>query len=578
MNFVSSLVRSAVGLPGYTLKPRPAFDFSHYETVPDWSRVKFPDGTCILITKATEGVGMVDPTFQKYFQEMGKLPYHRGAYHFFRPNNVAGQVELYCQMVVDAGWKPGDLLIFDEEYDPSQSTIKLSPVELGHQVWFWLREVERRLGQRPIIYWNRNFSSFMRDSAGAMPSWINDYYHWVGWYPFSAYVDRNAWVPASVMPYGVRPDRVVMWQYAVNWRLEGVPYDGVDVNTVSQAWLDTLQAPEPTPGGEVIYPTYAIVRHKSEVFPGWLDDDGLKYLPETIPVADRPNDDGKGAAIDVSEATFEYIKAISPSPEADAFARSVHSMWINTPYEPGTTPHAESIICSHNFVRLEEKVGSSYRVASFPNNQDWSLFNPATVNWYTRPDLFFKAQSANIEDKHYTVWKGIDVFLPLMHKVVRDPDGFDVGMTYIHERFLEVFPALPMELTITADVLNILTKYSTKSDVLGRFSKGDKTTLVEYHLRGNDVWGKVEHPQGGWGWICLLMGEVKGSVLYFTSWSLSTLPVLPPVPYLEPPIPGVPVPEPPPVPPAPAFQKYISKVEVTWVVDEDGTTELQVIE
>lgn len=239
--------------PEYKLKPRAFFDFSHWETVSDWSKVTFPAGTLGLITKATEGKGWLDPTFVPYFQAFGNLypQYFRGAYHYFVPNDITPQIYNFTTHVLDAGWKDGDLAILDAEYIPPpwvKGDTHVRGEQYAYQVKFFLDGIERELGVKPIIYWSRNVVLNMLDAKGNPPSWINDYWNWIAWYPFSAYIDANPWVPASRLPPGLRPERVAGWQYATNWVIPGINYDGVDVNTASQEFIDSLTAtPPPVP-------------------------------------------------------------------------------------------------------------------------------------------------------------------------------------------------------------------------------------------------------------------------------------------------------------------------------------------
>lgn len=585
---IKQLLLSLLPAPAYALKPRAFFDISHWETVPDWGKVQLPDGTVGLITKATEGKGFVDPTFATYFPAFARFPVFRGAYHFFRPDDVAGQVDLFCKTVLAAGYKDGDVLVLDEEYIPSANIVKrllawvfpklrarLLPQvmgdELAHQVWYWLQEVEARLGTRPIIYWSKNTSYYLLDSLGRPPAWVNDYWHWVAWYPDGAYVDGNSWVPASKLPYGVRPDRVCGWQYAANWVLTGVPYDGVDVNTANQAWLDTLKTPTPPPsdGGNMNFPTYGIIRHRPDYEPTWPESvEPGKYYPETVPLSDAGAGDNKGHTLPILPALWSYIQKINDA-AGYKYARSVHMMWINKDYnesDPSDVPVAESIRNSHNVIRIIGETATHWKVAAFPHTEDlFKNFDPAKHNWYTMPDLFWLAIAADDKDRHSLVGNGVICQLPSLR--------YGDGDAWIPKSRVEAFPALPFTAVVTARSLNIRKTYSTQSPLVdgprAAYAAGDLVIIKQYKVRGADVWGQTDD-----GWICLRYAQVRGYLAHYTTWKLDTAPVIVPQPYQEPALDPSDVPPPPPAP----FKRYIQKVEVTWVIDADGNTEVQVVE
>src|ERR1700690_154536 len=116
---IAKTIAAAITGPTYKLKPNAVFDFSEWEDVPDWSKVVFPNGTKALITKATDGKEYIDKTFRTNFEAFGKMPYWRGGYHFFQPNDIAGQINNYLNQMQIAGWKKEDYPpILDVEWIP----------------------------------------------------------------------------------------------------------------------------------------------------------------------------------------------------------------------------------------------------------------------------------------------------------------------------------------------------------------------------------------------------------------------------------------------------------------------------
>jgi lysozyme len=123
------------------INPR-VVDLSHHnydERDLYWDAAK-RDGLWGVIYKATEADDYVDDTYDSARQEVkaaGGLLW--GAYHFFRPGNVPGQVEHFLRHAMPG---PDTLLVLDHE-DPACS---LDDVKL------FLRLVEERTGQRPALY------------------------------------------------------------------------------------------------------------------------------------------------------------------------------------------------------------------------------------------------------------------------------------------------------------------------------------------------------------------------------------------------------------------------------------------
>jgi GH25 family lysozyme M1 (1,4-beta-N-acetylmuramidase) len=156
------------------------------------------------------------------------------------------------------GWTKNDLAILDLEWTPPKNTNLPIGAALAYNVKVWLDLVEKALGVKPIIYTSRNFWGYLLDRQGNPPAWTKDYLFWVAWYPEGAYIDLNTSLPASALPTGVTLDQVVGWQYAANWILPGIPYDGVDVSVFYVDKLGIAPAPVPTPAPAPITVTKTI--------------------------------------------------------------------------------------------------------------------------------------------------------------------------------------------------------------------------------------------------------------------------------------------------------------------------------
>ena len=172
-------------------------------TSKDLLRAKSVHPVTTVILKATEGEKFTDRKYSEYWEEAGKRPYARGAYHFFRSSrNPERQAQHYISKVT---LRHSDLPpILDVE------TIHegCSKQELNDKVLVWLKTVEKHYGRTPIIYTS---DSFARDILSPeitkhYPMWIARYNQkepkfksWTMWqftdkavlYGVSGYVDLS---------------------------------------------------------------------------------------------------------------------------------------------------------------------------------------------------------------------------------------------------------------------------------------------------------------------------------------------------------------------------------------------------
>lgn len=151
-------------------------DISRYQGKIDWKRLlenkysKHP--IHFVFMKATEGGDHIDTTFHSNFFEAKRAGFIRGAYHFFSPTTcINKQADFYKQTVQ---LLPGDLPpVLDVEVKGS-----LSKKELKERVYYWLTDIEKEYGVKPIIYTSYKFKNkFLSDSIfNQFPYWIAHYY------------------------------------------------------------------------------------------------------------------------------------------------------------------------------------------------------------------------------------------------------------------------------------------------------------------------------------------------------------------------------------------------------------------
>jgi lysozyme len=165
-------------------KPKPTpqkyaegIDASHWQGTINWSQVAAA-GKRFVFLKASEGRNYTDPTYASNRAAARTAGIVTGAYHFARPETVAGDAVGEAQVfVAAANLGAGDLRpVLDIEVNGGLGVSAL-------QAWVrsWLDEVYRLTGQRAIIYTGPSFwKNSMGDTqsiaqAGYTTLWIA---HW----------------------------------------------------------------------------------------------------------------------------------------------------------------------------------------------------------------------------------------------------------------------------------------------------------------------------------------------------------------------------------------------------------------
>jgi lysozyme len=152
--------------PGHPVR---GVDVSRYQTHVEWPEVR-KNNIAFAFIKATEGFHRQDDLFAAHWQESGAAGVRRGAYHFYRPNqlpllqawNFIGVVEL----------APGDLPpVLDVE-----TLGDTRPEKLREGVQIWLDRVENHFAVKPILYTNYDFyRKYLEGYFDDYPLWIAHY-------------------------------------------------------------------------------------------------------------------------------------------------------------------------------------------------------------------------------------------------------------------------------------------------------------------------------------------------------------------------------------------------------------------
>ena len=132
-------------------------DVARFQGEIDWRKARNA-GVSFVFMKATEGGDLLDPLFKDHWRGAKRAGIPRGAYHFY----------YFCTAPeVQARWfirnvprNQGTLPpVLDMEWNPFSPTCKKRPpgAEVRRQMKVFMDIVQRRYGQRPIIYTTPQF-------------------------------------------------------------------------------------------------------------------------------------------------------------------------------------------------------------------------------------------------------------------------------------------------------------------------------------------------------------------------------------------------------------------------------------
>lgn len=152
------------------------FDMSHYQNSKDikWDSLAIGNRTIPLkfvILRATMGNRSKDQNFDEFWTTAKKHNLIRGAYHFYRPDE--DPVKQANNFLESVKLEEGDLVpVLDIERNPH----KYSKEELRKNLKIWLKIVEEKYGEKPIIYtFYHYYKDNLRGEFDEYPLWLANY-------------------------------------------------------------------------------------------------------------------------------------------------------------------------------------------------------------------------------------------------------------------------------------------------------------------------------------------------------------------------------------------------------------------
>ncbi|MEL7255761.1 MAG: GH25 family lysozyme [Pseudomonadota bacterium] len=192
-------------------------DVSRFQGDISW-RLLRGAGIRFAFIKATEGGDLLDPKFNENWRGAGQAGIARGAYHFYYfCTDARTQARWFIKNVPrSSGALPP---VLDVEWNPFSPTCttRPPPATVRKEMKRFLRIVEKRYGQRPIIYTTPDF--YERNKLGQMK--------------------EEFWLRAvAKVPERVYPGQAWrFWQYSGTGRLPGVAGE-IDLNAFGGSEAD----------------------------------------------------------------------------------------------------------------------------------------------------------------------------------------------------------------------------------------------------------------------------------------------------------------------------------------------------
>jgi hypothetical protein len=256
---------------------------------------------------------------------------------------------------------------------------------------------------------------------------------------------------------------------------------------------------------------YYRVKHDSQLamynFKSRTADWDRDQTPEVVPMFAAPKD-ASGTQRTILDGAWEYYMNDLNGFDRDKLRYLKAS---NTALFNGAGfPNLESLTMGGNVITLDAIQGDWGEVHTFDFHEVGTTENET---YMTRPDLVHKfvvvVWSSTRKKTYWVNPPRGNLYWPL---VASHPAWISLSR-------IEPFPILPMEVTGRVEQ-EILKEPARDGEPTGeKLSKAEKATVVEYHLAGSQVWGRLSTGR----WIALFRYETTGPT-YFTTWSMETLP------------------------------------------------------
>jgi len=188
-------------------------DVSHHQREIDWQKMKSA-GVRFVYIKATEGATYRDPAMLLHYTGAEQAGLKAGFYHYARPYNDP-------RREVDNLLAATDGLVHDLPYalDIETNEGKFDRTHIAHFCKVWLEEIEKRTGERAVLYTYTHFAKAYLDAS------LSRWPLWIAHYNVGKPGENGIWTQWAV------------WQYTSG--NDGLPYPGdLDVDVMEPEFFD----------------------------------------------------------------------------------------------------------------------------------------------------------------------------------------------------------------------------------------------------------------------------------------------------------------------------------------------------
>ncbi len=285
----------------------PGIDVSKYQRRIDWHRVS-ETKLRFAILRASMGNSYVDTKYRRNVAGATKHGLVVGAYHYAKPSRGRHDARVEANHFLGVARNaPGDVVpVLDIEDSGG-----LSRSQLRRWALRWLRQVERELGVRPMIYSGNYFWTHYMGNTAAFSR--RGYDHWVAhWYV------RHPDVPGR--DWGGRG--WTFWQFSAQGRVPGirgpVDLDWFDGSDLSHGTIASLEVQQPD-GGAIVGPRIACGLGGSDC--RRLAEPGADIVLRARPAGGAKLLRWTGACADAGVAATCTVRALGTTSVAAVFGR-----------------------------------------------------------------------------------------------------------------------------------------------------------------------------------------------------------------------------------------------------------------
>ncbi len=241
---------------------------------------------------------------------------------------------------------------------------------------------------------------------------------------------------------------------------------------------------------------------------GQVREMDLSSCPETVALMRQPREGTKDEA-PLFPGFKRFVAAINP--DGGKYVMTGPAGWLNS------NEAADTIGFAGDAVEIADHNKHWYQVLSLFNFRDETP-DPKAVNYQNGDPRVQKFTVVTRDGKMRNPGKGLDAYTLVIAR----------GALFIQKERVELFPQLPMEVTITDPMgVRVRSGPGIEFGMVKELSWGAQALITEYQLRGSSVWGRLEKHHH---WIALEWWPEPSyrDPLFFTSWKMETRPPIPP--------------------------------------------------